>query len=107
MLFDIYGELLTNHQQSVYLDLVESDMSLSEIADKHGITRQGAHDLIKRCDKILSDYESKLGLLGRFLKMQGQIDELRQLADSLPSDGESGRVGIRIREILDSMEEEI
>ena len=67
MLYDLYGELLTEHQRSVYGDLVNDDLSLSEIAEIHGITRQGVHDLIKRCDRILEDYESKLHLLEKKL----------------------------------------
>ena len=58
LLYDFYGELLTEHQQRVYEDAVYNDMSLSEIAGEQGISRQGVHDLIKRCDKILQDYES-------------------------------------------------
>ena len=60
MLFDFYGELLTEHQRRVYEDAVYQDMSLGEIAEELGISRQGVHDLIRRCDKILLDYESKL-----------------------------------------------
>ena len=60
MLFDFYGELLTEHQRSVYEDAVYRDMSLGEIAQERGISRQGVHDLIKRCDRILQEYESKL-----------------------------------------------
>lgn len=63
MLYDLYGELLTDHQRKVFGELVNDDLSLSEIAELNGITRQGAHDLIKRCDKILEGYEAKLHLL--------------------------------------------
>lgn len=59
MLFDFYGELLTEHQKSIYADAVYNDMSLGEIAEERGISRQGVHDLIKRCDRILQEYESK------------------------------------------------
>ena len=67
LLYDFYGELLTEHQQRVYEDAVYNDMSLSEIAGEQGISRQGVHDLIKRCDRILQDYESKLHLVERFM----------------------------------------
>lgn len=63
MLFDLYGNLLTEHQQRIYGDLVNNDLSLSEIAEQYGISRQGVHDLIKRCDKQLEGYEEKLQLL--------------------------------------------
>lgn len=68
MLYDLYGELLTDHQRKVYGELVNDDLSLSEIAELNGITRQGAHDLIKRCDKILEGYEEKLHLLEKKLE---------------------------------------
>ncbi len=67
MLYDLYGELLTDHQRKVYGELVNDDLSLSEIAQINGITRQGAHDIIKRCDKILESYEDKLHLLEKKL----------------------------------------
>ena len=53
LLYDFYGELLTEHQKSIYEDVVFNDLSLSEIAKDKGISRQGVHDMIKRCDKIL------------------------------------------------------
>lgn len=68
MLYDLYGELLTEHQRSIYGELVNDDLSLSEIAEIHGITRQGVHDLIKRCDRILEGYEDKLHLLAKKLE---------------------------------------
>ena len=63
MLYDLYGDLLTEHQKKVYGALVNEDLSLSEIAGDFGITRQGVQDLIKRTDKKLEDFESKLHLL--------------------------------------------
>ncbi len=72
MLYDLYGELLTEHQRNVYGDLVNEDLSLSEIAEIHGITRQGVHDLIKRCDKVLEGYEAKLHLLEKKLQESGR-----------------------------------
>ena len=67
MLFDLYGDLLTEHQRNIYGALVNDDLSLSEIAADFGITRQGAQDLIKRTDKKLEDFESKLHLLDKKL----------------------------------------
>lgn len=81
MLFDFYGELLTEHQRKVYEDAVYNDLSLSEIAEEQGISRQGVHDLIKRCDKLLLDYESKLHLVERFAKAKEIVKEIQKLAD--------------------------
>ncbi len=80
MLFDFYGELLTEHQRSIYEDAVYRDMSLGEIAEERGITRQGVHDLIKRCDKVLLDYEDKLHLVARFLHAKASLNEISRAA---------------------------
>ena len=77
LLYDFYGELLTPHQRRIYEDAVFNDLSLSEIAQEAGISRQGVHDLIKRCDRTLEEYESKLHLMQRF----GQLERIRQLCD--------------------------
>ena len=51
LLYDFYGELLTEHQRRIYEDMVFNDLSPSEIAKEQGISRQSVHDLKKRCDK--------------------------------------------------------
>lgn len=81
MLYDFYGELLTQHQQRVYEDAVLNDLSLSEIADEQGISRQGVHDMIKRCDKILTDYENKLHLVEKFTRIKFNIQQINRLTD--------------------------
>lgn len=63
LLFDLYGDLLTEHQRDIFGALVNEDLSLSEIAEDHGISRQGVQDLIKRTERKLEEYESKLHLL--------------------------------------------
>lgn len=73
LLYDFYGELLTDHQKQVYEALVYENMSLGEIASEQGVSRQAIHDLIKRTDKILEGYESKLGLVKRFTQIKNQI----------------------------------
>ncbi|MDE7156630.1 MAG: DNA-binding protein [Lachnospiraceae bacterium] len=81
LLYDFYGELLTKHQKEVYEDVVIHDYSLSEIANEKGISRQGVHDLIKRCDKTLKGYEDKLHLVERFMNTKQDVLTIRQLAD--------------------------
>ena len=72
ILYDFYGELLTQHQQKIYEDAVYHDLSLSEIAEEQGISRQGVHDLIKRCNHILEGYENKLHLVERFNEIRSE-----------------------------------
>lgn len=102
MLFDFYGELLTEHQRSIYADAVYNDMSLSEIAEEQGISRQGVHDLIRRCDRILQDYESRLHLVERFARAKETVKEIQELSaetvkeiqePSAETDGISGAEG--------------
>ena len=70
LLFDFYGALLTEHQRQIYEEVVLNDYSLSEIAEDEGISRQGVHDMIKRCDKALEEYEAKLGLAAKFKEIE-------------------------------------
>lgn len=79
LLYDFYGELLTQHQQAIYEDAVFHDLSLSEIAKEQGISRQGVHDLIKRCDRILCEYEEKLHLISKFLETKQMVGEIKEL----------------------------
>lgn len=82
LLFDFYGELLTEHQQKIYSEAVFNDLSLSELSEEEGISRQGIHDLIKRCDKSLQDYENKLGLIKRFQQIKTEIGNIETLIES-------------------------
>lgn len=84
LLYDFYGELLTEHQKKVYEDAAMNDFSLSELAEEYGISRQGIHDLLKRCDAILEDYEEKLGLIKRFTDVKSIADEMQITLNDLP-----------------------
>ena len=81
LLYDFYGELLTEHQRRVYEDVV-LDYSLSEIAQDQGISRQGIHDLVKRSTKTLNDYEEKLHLVERFVSIREKVGEIHQLTQN-------------------------
>lgn len=88
-LYDFYGELLTEHQRQVYEEVVVNDMSLGEMAEEFGISRQGVHDTVKRCDRILEGYEEKLHLLERFLSMKEKIGEISRLSRIDSGEGKS------------------
>ena len=102
MLFDFYGDLLTEHQQKIYSAVVSDDLSLSELSEETGISRQGIHDIIKRCDKILEGYEQKLGLVSKFKRIKGQISTINDLVMSEPeiSDSFKDKVRHELDEIL-------
>ncbi len=90
MLYDFYGELLTKRQQQIYESIVFEDMSLGEIAEEEGISRQGVHDLVKRCDRILGAYEEKLGLVEKFRRTKGMAERIRRLAERAKAEHDLG-----------------
>lgn len=94
LLYDFYGELLNDHQKMIFESAVYNDMSLSEIADEQGISRQGVHDLLKRCNKTLEGYESKLHLVEKFQNAKEKIYQIHQLTDHA---GNSGKEELHIQ----------
>ena len=80
LLYDFYGELLTERQQQAYESVVLEDYSLSEVAEDLGISRQGVHDMIKRCNHTLEEYESSLHLVEKFLCIRKQVQKIKELA---------------------------
>jgi len=105
LLFDFYGELLTEHQQKIYSEAVFNDLSLSELSEEEGISRQGIHDLIKRCDKSLQDYENKLGLIKRFQQIKTEIGNIEALIESNNSLEESSKKDLikRLNSIVEDL----
>lgn len=81
LLYDFYGELLTEHQRQVYEARVFDNLSLGEIAQDFEISRQGVYDLVKRCDKILQDYEEKLHLLAKFMSIKETVSRIESITD--------------------------
>ena len=81
LLYDFYGELLTQHQRQIYEAAVYDDMSLTEIADEHGISKQGVHDLIKRCTRTLQGYEDRLHMIRRFEAIKESAAELKRVSE--------------------------
>ena len=69
-LYDVYGCLLTDKQKSYFEEYYFDDLSFSEIASNHGISRNGVFDQIKRVANILSEYEEKLNLLRKIRKIE-------------------------------------
>ena len=78
MLFDFYGELLTERQKEFFDLYYNEDLSLAEIAENAGISRQGVRDVIVRAEAILTELEDKTGLIKRFHTMHKQLEQIRQ-----------------------------
>lgn len=83
MLLDCYGELLTEHQRNTMELYYCEDLSLSEISEPLGITRQAVRDLIKRTEQVLLEYEEKLGFVDRLEKMRDCFSCIGKLAGTL------------------------
>ena len=81
LLYDFYGDLLTQHQKEIYEAYVLQNLSLGEIAEESGISRQGVHDLIRRCNALLDGYENKLKLVERFLTVREKVGQIQKCAD--------------------------
>ena len=86
LLYDFYGELLTKHQQHIYEGVVYDNLSLGEIAQEEGISRQAVHDIVKRCDKALQGYEKKLQLVAKFEKIKDKVSRINRLSEQYEND---------------------
>ena len=85
MLFDFYGELLTQAQKTMFDYYYNDDLSLAEIAENTGITRQGVRDSIKCAEETLQGYENKLGLAAKLSRLEQKSEEAESLLHSLKS----------------------
>ncbi|MCR5650463.1 MAG: DNA-binding protein [Lachnospiraceae bacterium] len=78
VLFDHYGELLNDKQKRIVEYTVSEDMSLSEIGEQEGITRQAASDLLKRADERLLEFEDKLGMIRKTKNILERVGSIRE-----------------------------
>ena len=104
LLYDFYGQLLTAHQQKIYEQAVYENLSLNEIAEQEGISRQAVHDLIRRATDLMKGYEKKLGMIRRFQSLREAAGQLRAAADTAEDRDElAGNVREIADRILDSL----
>ncbi|MDD2503398.1 MAG: sigma factor-like helix-turn-helix DNA-binding protein [Clostridia bacterium] len=82
VLLDIYGGLLTDKQQDVMDQYYNYDLSLQEIAENAGITKQGVHDLIRRAEHTLVKTDEKLGFINRLMNIQEGLEKVQQMLES-------------------------
>lgn len=83
MLFDFYGDLLTDRQKEFYDLYYNEDLSLAEIAENYGISRQGVRDVIVRAEAAMTEIEDKTHLIRRFFRMQQELAAIDAAADRL------------------------
>lgn len=108
LLYDFYGELLTKHQRQIYESIVYDNLSLGEIAQEEGISRQAVHDIVKRCDKTLQGYEEKLRLIAKFENIKAKVSSINRLSEQFEKDEQMGReVSISYSEQVRKLSSEI
>lgn len=83
LLFDFYGDMLTDRQKEFYDLYYNEDLSLAEIAENYGISRQGVRDVIVRAEAIMTELEDKTGIIKRFKGMQPHVQAILDATDAL------------------------
>lgn len=91
-LYDFYGELLGEHKKKIFEDYVLNDLSLSEIADETGLSRQGVHDVVKRCSKKLREYEEKLCLVKKFDLTKQRVNQIKSISEDIRKTNDISRI---------------
>jgi hypothetical protein len=113
MLYDFYGELLTDRQKEFFDLYYNEDLSLAEIAENYGISRQGVRDVIVRAEGIMTEMEDKTGIIKRFHLMQGQLSSISENLDKIITingdkyfDRELDALARQVKETVEQMKQE-
>lgn len=113
LLFDFYGETLTEKQRELFDLYYNEDLSLAEIAEHAGITRQGVRDSIKRAEHALREMEEKLGLVARYggtercaEELMQEVERLRALNAGTLHSSEAEEIASRMITLLDQLRQE-
>ena len=104
VLLDFYGDMLTEKQREVIGVYYNEDLSLSEIGEFEGITRQGVRDSIKRGEAVLLEMEERLGLAKRFHTVQDALQKIVRCAQDISyyndEFGYSPKIAEKVNEII-------
>ena len=103
MLCQLYGKLLTKKQFEFIDDYYNNDLSLSEIAENHNITRQAVRDIIKKGEKNLFEYEEKLMFMKRMLNQEKRIEKALSELTKIQKDSSDKQVV----SVLESIKKEL
>lgn len=113
LLFDFYGETLTEKQRELFDLYYNEDLSLAEIAEHAGITRQGVRDSIKRAEHTLRDMEDRLGLVARYggtercaEELMHEVERLRALNAGTLHSSEAEGIASRMSSLLEQLRQE-
>ena len=103
MLFDFYGDILTERQRELFDLYYNEDLSLAGIAENCGISRQGVRDVIVRAETAMNELEDKTGLLKRFMRMQDSVDAIVAAANEIKTINYRQYENHRLEELADSI----
>ena len=103
MLFDFYGDILTDRQRELFDLYYNEDLSLAEIAENCGISRQGVRDVIVRAEAAMNELEDKTGLLKRFMRMQDSVDAIVTAANEIKTINYRQYENPRLEELADTI----
>lgn len=92
LLFDYYGELLTEKQNAFFDLYYNQDLSLAEIAEEAGISRQGVHDALAKAEATLLNFEQKLGCVAKEQKLQQSLEIIQTAAEELGATPQAARI---------------
>lgn len=92
ILYDFYGELLSDHKKRIFEDYILNDLSLGEIAAEQGISRQGVYDIVKRCTTELRDYEDKLELIHKFRIIKEKVEQIKEIVNDAVNKSDAGNI---------------
>lgn len=107
VLFDFYGEMLTEKQKDVIDLYYNEDLSLAEIAEHEGISRQGVRDNIKRGEVLLYELENKIGYVRQYRATESLLDELQQINRQLYTVNEKYAYNNEIRLLSEKLDQMI
>lgn len=112
LLADFYGEMLTENQRKFIEYYYSDDLSLSEIAQNEGITRQGVRDAVKRAESQLYDMEKKLGFAERTRRIKEALETIKESTETINSynmnislSREVNDAVVSIKSAIDSLDE--
>lgn len=105
LLFDFFGELLTKKQREYFDFYYNEDLSLAEIAENEGITRQGVRDMLVRAERTLLDIEEKTGVVQRFLEYRKDAEQLESIAAELADREDTRDLSVEIATIAARLRE--
>ena len=103
LLFGFYKNLLTARQADTVDLYYNEDLSLAEIGEELGISRQGVRDNLKRAEQLLYDAEEKLGLAKRFIEIRGKLGEIDIMIKEIEGSAEANRLPVDIRKKINAV----